>query len=305
MIVSGWFGRLSGTLGVICGIVSLFWDNAIAKLAFYIAAALGLLLAAYGGWKAEREQHLASEGRGRPMPQPLLSVVLKDRHGIGARFAGFHVRNVGRPALDLTIDDVAVGVMVATFQTVPDVLAPVDGGIERVIPFCVGQTDDEHVSYGENIEVLFLSHPPEVIYRVAVVLRYWDVDRQRRYKSVFNVEIDAVSQEASTTFVSQVVDNYLRLPNGLALSRRSLRHRMGCCRELTSEPGSAIWSRWLLAIRLCPSVADQEGKSGHGITAATAYGAAAPGSFWHLCLHPRPAPGARLRSSPSRGTLPP
>jgi hypothetical protein len=207
MIVSGWFGRLSGTLGVICGIVSLFWDNAIAKLAFYIAAALGLLLAAYGGWKAEREQHLASEGRRGPMPQPLLSVVLKDRHGIGARFAGFHVRNVGRPALDLTIEDVAVGVMVATFQTVPDLLAPVDGGIERVIPFCVGQTDDEHVSYGENIEVLFLSHPPEVIYRVAVVLRYWDVDRQRRYRSVFNVEIDAVSQEASTTFVSQVVDN--------------------------------------------------------------------------------------------------
>ena len=110
-------------------------------MAFYIAAALGLLLAAYGGWKAERERHLASEGRQGPMPQPLLSVVLKDRHWIAAKWlAGFHVRNVGRPALDLTIDDVAVGVMVATFQTVPDVLAPVDGGIERPIPFRVGQT---------------------------------------------------------------------------------------------------------------------------------------------------------------------
>jgi hypothetical protein len=205
-IVSGWFGRLSGTLGVICGIVSLFWDNATARLAFYIASALGLLLAAYGGWKAERERLLANEGRQDPVPQPLLSVVLKDHRGIAARFAGFHVRNVGRPALDLTIDDFEVGVMVARFQTVPDLLAPVEGGIERPIPFRVLQTDDEHVSYGDDIEVLFLSRPPEVIYSVDVAIRYWDVDRQRRYKSVFKVEIDALSQEASTTFVSQVVD---------------------------------------------------------------------------------------------------
>jgi hypothetical protein len=170
-IVSGWFGRLSGTLGVICGVISLFWDNTTAKWAFYIASILGLVLGAYGGWKAERERVLASEGRQGPLPQALLSVVLKDSHGIAARFAGFHVRNVGSPALDLTIDDFAVGVMVATFQTVADLLAPVDGGTERLVPFCVGQTDDERVSYGESLDVLFLSHPREVVYDVDVIVR--------------------------------------------------------------------------------------------------------------------------------------
>lgn len=207
MIISGWFGALSGTLGVVCGIVSLFWDSATAKWAFYIASVLGLLTAAYRCWKAERERCLASEGKQRPVPQPLLSVVLNSHHGIAAPSPGFHVRNIGRPALDLTIDNFAVGIMAVKFQTVPDVLAAVDGGIERLIPFSVGQTDDEYVSYDEDIELLFLSHPPEINYRVDVVLHYWDVDRQCRYKSVFKVEIDTLWRAASTTFVFQAVDD--------------------------------------------------------------------------------------------------